>query len=383
MSEYLGRIEGLQSNGQEEPRVAGVEVISRRVERSEKLTNRGGGTMSKRHSKVFIASSTEGLRVANAIKNGLEYGFESTIWTQGVFDPGSYVLEQLIAQTKQKDFAIFVVDADDVTRSRDQDKRTTRDNVILELGLFIGALGLSRCFMVFDRERRPDLPTDLLGVTPVDYRVYSDENYDASVGSAVSRLSEAMSKLGPLSKDSAATDFVGRDSRVSISVRDPNSLHSPGPILSNTQSGALYRNLAKSWSFMVEFSYIKRVPDPGSGNVIGSVKAEIPTTWTELLVEAGRFLYQGVSAPGLVVPMARLANRVIVEDGSYFPPDFERSNGVSVGLEPITDVLAMFEGLGLVRRQELGTSFSERQWEFTDLGIRTYSELIGSEGAKR
>ena len=63
------------------------------------------------------------------------------------------------------DFAVLVVSDDDVTTSRKSTQASPRDNVILELGLFLGALGRRRAFVVVARtdDGVPKMPSDLLG----------------------------------------------------------------------------------------------------------------------------------------------------------------------------------------------------------------------------
>jgi predicted nucleotide-binding protein len=50
--------------------------------------------------------------------------------------------------SKETDFAAFVVTADDVTASRGRRKASPRDNVVFEIGLFMGAIGRERTFVV-------------------------------------------------------------------------------------------------------------------------------------------------------------------------------------------------------------------------------------------
>ncbi len=54
-----------------------------------------------------------------------------------------------------------------MTRVRRKQKRVTRDNVVLETGLFIGAVGLERTFVM--KEKGVALPSDLNGVTYVAF----------------------------------------------------------------------------------------------------------------------------------------------------------------------------------------------------------------------
>ena len=60
------------------------------------------------------------------------------MWTDGVFRASWYPVESLEAQIDQSDFAIAIVQPDDITIKRGVEVATARDNVIFELGLFIG-----------------------------------------------------------------------------------------------------------------------------------------------------------------------------------------------------------------------------------------------------
>jgi hypothetical protein len=88
--------------------------------------------------------------------------------------------------------------ADDITELRKEVVSTVRDNVVFELGLFIGRLGVERCFLVCPRGAGGlHLPTDLLGLTPVEYDpVRRDGNLEACLGPASSRMRSVIKSLG-------------------------------------------------------------------------------------------------------------------------------------------------------------------------------------------
>src|SRR5947209_795131 len=88
--------------------------------------------------RVFIASSVEGLGIAYCVQENIEYDAEPTVWPQGVFNPSSYAIDDLIEEVGSSDFGIFVFSPDDVQIIREEEKRVVRDNVVFELGLFIG-----------------------------------------------------------------------------------------------------------------------------------------------------------------------------------------------------------------------------------------------------
>ena len=140
--------------------------------------------------RVFVGSSAEGLSVAKALQRAFDHAFQTTIWNQGIFGPGGLGLSSLLDATRQFDFAVFVVDQADTLVTRAELKNVARDNVIFELGLFLGSLGPDRCFVVFDRTRPPDLPSDLNGLNAATYQMHDDGNLDSSLGAASSQIEE-------------------------------------------------------------------------------------------------------------------------------------------------------------------------------------------------
>ena len=122
---------------------------------------------------VFIASSSEGVEVAKAVRalllQELRDKAKVTPWTRE-FDLSATYIESLEKASQQADFAVLVVTPDDITTSRDKKKSAPRDNVVFELGLFMGCLGRERCFIVNEERSDLKLPTDLLGVHLATFR---------------------------------------------------------------------------------------------------------------------------------------------------------------------------------------------------------------------
>jgi hypothetical protein len=143
--------------------------------------------------RLFIGSSKEGLDVAYAIQENLEYDAEATVWTQNIFSPSEYALKNLLGAMKAFDFSALVFTPDDVVRIRGQEDAAIRDNVVFEFGLFVGALGLARCFCVVPRDARPlRIPTDLLGLAPLTFRSQRfDRNLVAALGTACNQMRRA------------------------------------------------------------------------------------------------------------------------------------------------------------------------------------------------
>src|SRR5215207_201875 len=102
--------------------------------------------------RLFIGSSSESLKIAYAIQENLEASAQVTVWTQGVFALSSLNLEALLRALENFDCAVFAFLPTDTATIRDRQHAIVRDNVIFELGLFIGRVGKDRCFVVVPRD---------------------------------------------------------------------------------------------------------------------------------------------------------------------------------------------------------------------------------------
>ena len=72
-----------------------------------------------------------------------------------------------------------------------------RDNVLFELGLFMGRLGRSRTFVIRPRGESIKIPSDLAGLTTAIYDSNrADKNYEAAVGPACDNIRKLIHKLG-------------------------------------------------------------------------------------------------------------------------------------------------------------------------------------------
>lgn len=119
---------------------------------------------------LFIGSSTEGLNLVNEIyKRFQDQPVVLRPWSEGVFQASYTAIENLVKSAQESDFAALVLTSDDVTISRGKKLPSPRDNVIFELGLFMGALGRERVFILKPRGIDVRIPSDLLGVTWLEY----------------------------------------------------------------------------------------------------------------------------------------------------------------------------------------------------------------------
>lgn len=147
--------------------------------------------------RVFVISSAEALPVARSIENAFAHDpFLTIVWSEGVFKVSNYTLESLENQLEQCDFAVAVAHPDDQTTIRGTSWPSARDNVIFELGFFMGRLGRQRAILMEPRNSGVKLPSDLAGVTTISYRFEPGDDAASLIGPACNQLRDHILKLG-------------------------------------------------------------------------------------------------------------------------------------------------------------------------------------------
>jgi len=119
------------------------------------------------------------------------------VWTDGVFRASRTSVESLLATVSESDFAVLVISPDDQAFSRGNEHQGPRDNVLFELGLFMGAIGHDRTFMVKPRGIDIKIPTDLLGVIPLDYAEGPQETLTERIAPVCTSLRRIIMQVGP------------------------------------------------------------------------------------------------------------------------------------------------------------------------------------------
>lgn len=144
---------------------------------------------------VFIGSSKEGKDVAAKLQTDLDHDVDCTIWHDGVFGLSGGTLESLVAALNDFDFAVLVITPDDMVRKRGEEKQIARDNVIFELGLFMGALGRDRTYYLHCRDDEIEFPSDLAGIKGATFG--RRDNLAAALRPAATDILDRIKKLGP------------------------------------------------------------------------------------------------------------------------------------------------------------------------------------------
>jgi len=167
---------------------------------------------------VFIGSSSEGLDVAREVELQLQNHAITTIWKDGVFGLGSGTLESLVRVLDHFDFAIIILSPDDLLESRDRSFASPRDNVIFELGLFMGRLGRRRTIIVHEQQDDLKLPSDLAGITFARYR--RRENMSAALSPTCTPIIRTIQELGFFQKATSHDAGVLSDLDRSVQIID-------------------------------------------------------------------------------------------------------------------------------------------------------------------
>jgi hypothetical protein len=159
-------------------------------------------------SQIFIGSSAEGLKYIEEIKGYLESIGDFITWTTA-FTQNKSALDSLVKKTKLTDYAILIATCDDVTLKRGNLETTPRDNIIFEFGLFVGATGIDRAYLLVEEGAK--LPTDLEGIVVSEFsndsaKHNSLEKRCAEISQAI-RKEEESSKLGLLPSTALALGY--------------------------------------------------------------------------------------------------------------------------------------------------------------------------------
>lgn len=168
------------------------------AELGNRLRQRGRFIRQKNDTAIlFIGSSKESLAVASAVADGLKSApFIARLWTRGVFSASQFPIDDLAKQLFNCDFAALVLGPDDEVLSRGVISDAPRDNVLFELGLFMGAIERARTYLIVPSDVDVKIPTDILGLTPIRFKSLSGALAN-NVAPVCAQLRDLIATLGP------------------------------------------------------------------------------------------------------------------------------------------------------------------------------------------
>jgi hypothetical protein len=127
--------------------------------------------MPPHHPVVFIGSSTHGLPVARQVADLIKCFADPRVWDE-VFGPTGGTFQDLTGIIPRVDAAVLILTPDDrLSQQREgrwsEPLPSPRDNVVFEVGLWIGALGRERVVFLHSAEEPLVIPSDLAGVNSI------------------------------------------------------------------------------------------------------------------------------------------------------------------------------------------------------------------------
>src|SRR5437763_15452143 len=147
--------------------------------------------------RIFLGSSGKQAKLLQGITRGLADVADVEPWTT-TFNPGRSTLDRLVELSQEVDFAAFVFARDDWTtgETSQSGQASPRDNVVFEAGLFGGALGIRRTFILHAHGSK--LPSDLLGLTSVRYDPATSPAVVRAINQKVRKAIESEGRRGPV-----------------------------------------------------------------------------------------------------------------------------------------------------------------------------------------
>lgn len=153
--------------------------------------------MTNLSPKIFIGSSTAGYPVAQKVKKYLAKVGDCYLWKEpNMWELNRSTFDNLLRMVAYFDFGIFVATADDITYTNKKIVVEPRDNVILEMALFLGAMGRDKSFLLVENGIK--LPSDFEGI----YMPRFEKNNDQLIKNACSEYANKIDEhyqLGHLS----------------------------------------------------------------------------------------------------------------------------------------------------------------------------------------
>lgn len=149
---------------------------------------------------IFIASSGAAKLDLERVADQLQSDARDVRPWNGpdIFRPSNFVLESLLEQAHCVDFAIIIATPDDLIRKNvkgpkpSPEAMTARDNVMLEFGLFAGALERQRVIVM--QKDGVALPSDLQGLTVCRYTNDTELDFETR------QIAAFIDALGPIKR---------------------------------------------------------------------------------------------------------------------------------------------------------------------------------------
>jgi hypothetical protein len=153
--------------------------------------------MTNLKPKIFIGSSTNGLSIAEKVQDYLSISGDCYLWKEkNIWEPNRSTFDNLIRMSNYFDFGIFIATADDLTLTNDKLVIESRDNVILEMSLFLGSMGHNKSFLLVEEGIK--LPSDFNGIYMPRFDSKDEKSIKDACDTYINKINEHY-ELGHLS----------------------------------------------------------------------------------------------------------------------------------------------------------------------------------------
>lgn len=220
--------------------------------------------MAKPVVKVF--SSAKSKRLADAVVVHLEDDGDIAAWP-AVFKLSESFLDDLLQAACSIDFAVVVFAPDDILKMPDGEIPVARDNVVFEAGLFMGALGRERTFIVMPKGSGTiRTPTDLAGITTAQFdasRLTGQDSALQALAPACTKIRARIEQLGPISATCQPSRQSGGLALDEFRCRESEVVQSGSDIPPLTLSSACLRSKRGTlalWVLLPQFGQGFRAP---------------------------------------------------------------------------------------------------------------------------
>jgi predicted nucleotide-binding protein len=157
--------------------------------------------------KLFVGSSSEAKEIARKFCGALNDIATTVLWDKAPeFEPTKCTLAGIFKAIDEYDFGLFILTPDDHIVSRGVKGSCARDNVILELGCFLGKLGADRTFAVTQethakaKNKKIKIISDLDGIHIPHFSVTNKHEILSSIDAAVQKIRDKISEVGRIRK---------------------------------------------------------------------------------------------------------------------------------------------------------------------------------------
>jgi hypothetical protein len=147
---------------------------------------------SNNRPSIFIASTTEAIKkkTPQKIKEYFAKEADVDLWSENIFTAEKSYLSVLLNRASFYDYGIILLTPEDQGIIRGTKYKVPRDNLLFELGLFMGRIGSNRAFMI--AEETVKILSDFEGIDIAKYSMKDKSN--ASLEAACAKLKLEMIK---------------------------------------------------------------------------------------------------------------------------------------------------------------------------------------------